>query len=235
MEDSPAQSPVNFAEKVRHGHSGQRSRRPTHSRPEPKSSQCRQCGLTWPHTKNPCLARGKTCNSSGKPNHFAKMCLSSQKTVHPHGQRGLKRTAPIERETPDDDLVDALNGATAFSKLDLRSGYHQLSLAPENRYVTIVATHKGLRRCTRLNFSTNSASETFQHIISEQIGDIPGSINISDDIIVFGRTKQAHNQALHAVLRRFADAGLTGKVRAQQRFPHVLWVSVLGKSSFTRS
>ena len=108
-----------------------------------------------------------------------------------------------------DDLVDALNGATTFSKLDLRSGYHQLSLAPESRYVTTFATHDGLRRYTRLNFGTNSASEIFQHIIGEQIRDIPGSINISDDIIVFGKTKQMHDQALHAVLRQFADVGLT--------------------------
>jgi len=100
-----------------------------------------------------------------------------------------------------DDLVDALNGATTFTKLDLRSGYHQLSLAPESRYITTFATHEGLRRYKRLNFGTNSASESLQHIISEQIQDIPGAINISDDIIVFGKTKQDHDKALHAVLQ----------------------------------
>ena len=108
-----------------------------------------------------------------------------------------------------DDLVDALNGATTFSKLDLRLGYHQLSLAPESRYITTFATHEGLRRYTRLNFGTNSVSEIFQNVISEQIRDIPGAINISDDIIVYGKTKQVHDEALNAVLRRFADVGLT--------------------------
>ena len=68
-----------------------------------------------------------------------------------------------------DYLVDALNGASKFSKLDLHSGYHQLSLAPESRYITTFATHEGLRRYARLNFGTNSASEIFQNVISEQI------------------------------------------------------------------
>ena len=119
----------------------------------------------------------------------------------------------IQRErhpTPTvDNLVDALNGASVFSKLDLRSGYHQLSLAPESRYITTFATHEGLRRYARLNFGTNSASEIFQNAISEQIRDISGAINISDDIIVYGKTQEEHNTALHAVLRRFADSGLT--------------------------
>ena len=44
-----------------------------------------------------------------------------------------------------DDLIHAMNGSTVFSKLDLRSGYHQLSLAPESRYITTFSTHKGLQ------------------------------------------------------------------------------------------
>ena len=35
-----------------------------------------------------------------------------------------------------DNLIHTLNGATVFSKLDLRAGYYQLTLAPENRYAT---------------------------------------------------------------------------------------------------
>ena len=99
----------------------------------------------------------------------------------------------IQRErhpTPTiDDLVDALNGATVFFKLDLRSGYHQLVLAQESRYITTFVTHEGLRRYTRLNFGTNSASEIFQNAVCEQIKDIPGALNISDDIIIYGKNQ----------------------------------------------
>jgi len=97
MEDSVAQSSVNPLESVKHIRSGQHPRRPAQSRPQPKTNQCRQCGLSWPHTKSPCPARGKTCNSCGKPNHFAKMCLTGRKTAPAHGQRGPKRTAPNRR------------------------------------------------------------------------------------------------------------------------------------------
>ena len=59
-----------------------------------------------------------------------------------------------------DDLIHRLNGATVFSKLDLRAGYHQLTLDKESRYITTFATHKGLWRYKSLNFGTNSASES---------------------------------------------------------------------------
>ena len=108
-----------------------------------------------------------------------------------------------------DDLVHNLNGATVFPKLDLRKGYHQVPLSPENRYITTFTTHKGLRRYTRLNFGTNSASEMFQNIISEQIRDIPGTINISDNVIIFDKTQAEHDKALQAVFVRFSTTGLS--------------------------
>ena len=82
-----------------------------------------------------------------------------------------------------DDLVHDLNGATVFSKLDLKAGYHQIPLVEESRHITTFVTHKGLYRYTRLNFGTNSASEIFQHTISEQLYNIRGALNISDDVV----------------------------------------------------
>ena len=52
------------------------------------------------------------------------------------------------------------------------SGYHQLELDEESRDLTTFVTHKGLKRFTRLNFGTNSASEIFQNVIQTTFQDI---------------------------------------------------------------
>ena len=43
-----------------------------------------------------------------------------------------------------DEILQELNGATAFSKLDLMFGFHQVELEPESRNITTFATHVGL-------------------------------------------------------------------------------------------
>ena len=108
-----------------------------------------------------------------------------------------------------DELINDLNGATIFSKLDLRQEYHQLMLDEESRNLTTFSNHKGLHHYTRLCFGVNSAAEIFQHKISETIQDIPNAKNMSDDVIVWGSTQQEHSTALESVLQRFREKGLT--------------------------
>ena len=107
-----------------------------------------------------------------------------------------------------DDLIADLNGATHFSTLDLSSGYHQLELAPESRYVTTFSTHVGLRRYKRLPFGVNAASEIFQEAIRELLSGLPGCKNISDDIIVFGKGQEEHSKNLRGVLQRLKENNL---------------------------
>ena len=107
-----------------------------------------------------------------------------------------------------DDIIHDLNGNTIFSKLDLRSGYHQLELHPDSRYITTFSTHAGLWRYKRLNFGISSASEVFQNTIQTVLQGIPGVCNISDDIFVFSKPED-HHKTLDAALRRLHDNGLT--------------------------
>ena len=107
-----------------------------------------------------------------------------------------------------EELTTYLNGATIFSKLDLRSGYHQLKLEPSRRYITTFSTHLGLYQYKRLSFGINAAAEVFQHTIQTVIADIPGAKNISDDIVVYGKDQGDHDRALDQTLQRLHQSGL---------------------------
>ena len=89
-----------------------------------------------------------------------------------------------------DDLIHDLNGARHFSKLDLSCAYRELELDEESRQITTFATHKGLFQYKRLNFGTNSA-----------FNGILGCRNISDDIIVFGKSQNEHDKTLEMILQ----------------------------------
>ncbi|KAK7099318.1 hypothetical protein V1264_003469 [Littorina saxatilis] len=106
-----------------------------------------------------------------------------------------------------DDLIADLNGSTVFSKLDMSNAYHQLELDPESRYITTFSTHVGLRRYKRLLFGVNAAAEIFQNAIAELLADIPGAKNLSDDIIIHGKTQAEHDVALQATLQQLQNHG----------------------------
>ena len=86
---------------------------------------------------------------------------------------------------------------------------HQLELHPSSRDIATFATHIGLFRYTRLNFGTCSASEIFHEQICKSIADITGTINIHDDILVYGKSKAEHEKALHSILNRLQEIGIT--------------------------
>lgn len=104
--------------------------------------------------------------------------------------------------TIDDILVD-LNGATVFSILDLNSGYHQVELAPELRYITTFTTHVGLQRYKRLIFGISSASEKFQATLRDCLEGLDGTRNLSDDIIIFAKDQESHDIRLRNYVSRF--------------------------------
>ena len=70
-------------------------------------------------------------------------------------------------------------------------------------------THLGLMRYKRLNFGISSAAETFQNVIRETLEGIPGALNISDVMLVFGKTQSDHDRSLEAVFQRLKERGLT--------------------------
>ena len=82
-------------------------------------------------------------------------------------------------------------------------------LDEESRNMTTFSTHKGLRRykgCVSvqtvlLKFSNTKSVKQFKTFQMQK--------NMSDDVIVWGRTQQEHNTALESVLQRFREKGVT--------------------------
>ena len=108
-----------------------------------------------------------------------------------------------------DDIISKLNGAQVFSKLDINNGFHQLVLSKDSRNITVFSAHAGLRRYKRLNYGISESPEIFQNEIIQALHGLDGCINISDDIIIFGKSQKEHDKNLEAVFERLRQKNLT--------------------------
>jgi len=100
-----------------------------------------------------------------------------------------------------ENFMTKLRGARYFSRLDLSSAYHQLELDEESRPITTFITHMGLFRYKRLMFGINSAPEIFQRIFQSILASEKNCLNYIDDIIVYGKSEEEHDECLQDVLK----------------------------------
>jgi hypothetical protein len=73
--------------------------------------------------------------------------------------------------------------------------FHQMKIAEKSCKLTTITTHKGLFRYKRLHIGKIRA-EIFTEKIREMLSDIRGQVNMTDYILVFGKSKEEHQANL---------------------------------------
>ncbi|GFO14964.1 Pol polyprotein [Plakobranchus ocellatus] len=110
-----------------------------------------------------------------------------------------------------EEILDSLKGAALFSRLDLKSGYHQIEIAEEDKERTAFTVGPlGFYEHNRLAFGLCNSPATFQRVMEDCFDDInlKDMFVYIDDIIVFSRTVEEHLEKLRKVFCRLRDCGL---------------------------
>ncbi|XP_052623525.1 transposon Ty3-I Gag-Pol polyprotein isoform X1 [Lactuca sativa] len=122
----------------------------------------------------------------------------------------IKNRYPLPRI---DDLFDQLQGPNYFSKIDLRSGYHQLRVLEEDVPKTAFRTRYGHYEFVVMSFGLTNAPAVFMDLMNRVCRPYLDQLVIVfiDDILIYSRSKEEHSQHLHRVLETLLAEKLYAK------------------------
>jgi hypothetical protein len=121
----------------------------------------------------------------------------------------IKNKYPLPRI---EDLFDQMKGASVFSKINLRSGYHQLEIRESDIPKTAFRTRYGLYEYTVMSFGLTNAPAYFMYLMNKVFMEYLDRFIIVfiDDILIFSKTMEEHEEHLRLVLE---------KLRSNQLYP----------------
>jgi len=124
----------------------------------------------------------------------------------------IKNKYPLPRI---DDLFGQLQGAGVFSKTDLRSGYHQLRIKPEDIPKTAFRTRYGHYEFTVMPFGLTSTPVAFMDLMNRVFRPNLDKFVVVfiDDILIYSKDREEHADHLRMVLQILREHQLYGKLK----------------------
>ena len=111
------------------------------------------------------------------------------------------------------DLFDQLQGAKVFSKIDLRSGYHQLKIREKDIAKTTFTTRHGLYEYTVMSFGLTNAPAYFMSMMNKVFMEYLDKfvVEFIDVIMVYSKNEEEHKEHLRLVLEKLREHQLYAK------------------------
>jgi hypothetical protein len=147
-------------------------------------------------------------SSWASPLHMVRKANGSWRPCGDYRQLNLATVADKYPVPNMQDLSARLHGRAIFSKLDLRKGYYQIPMRPEDVAKTAVITPFGLWEFLWMPFGLKNAGLTFQRLMDRLGADLDFVFIYLDDILVASPDVETHKQHLHTVLQRLRQFGL---------------------------
>jgi hypothetical protein len=141
-----------------------------------------------------------------KKDQTLRMCVD----YRPSNEVTIKNKYPLPRI---DILFDQLAGAKVFSKIDLRSGYHQIKIRPKDIPKTAFTTRYGLYEYLIMSFGLTNAPAHFMYLMNSVfMPELDKFIVLFiDDILVYYKSEEERAEHLRIVLTHLRDHQLYAK------------------------